>query len=150
VYKEPAENSRRKLSEKYRHVSSNGASDGSISNDSQKMEKRKASVTPLQKGRAESGETPAAKSPRSSDEEVDRAGAADDSLPALEKKQPSPTKLKQPVTVARSELTSAEVISPVLQVVCQTPERSQKHLYKYAEGMLADGDVCRGTRASHN
>lgn len=146
VYKEPAENSRRKLSEKYRHVSSNGASDGSISNDSQKIEKRKASVTQL-RGRTDSrdqdlGAASAASgakspSPRSSDDEAEKAyggGVAEQPQPPLEKKQPSPTKLKQPVAVVEPELTSAEVISPVLKVVCQTPERSQKHLYKYVEG----------------
>ena len=145
VYKEPAENARRKLSEKYRHVSSNGASasDGSISNESQKIEKRKASVTRLRSrtdsneqdlGTA-SGSASGAKSPspRSSDDEVERPTR--EAEPVLEKKHPSPTKLKQPVSIQKPELTAEETFSPVLKVVCQTPERSQKHLYKYAEGM---------------
>jgi len=148
VYKEPAENSRRKLSEKYRHVSSNGASDGSISNDGQKIEKRKASVT-LLKGRSDSNEqeiailkAPVDSSSRSNEsssegeEAVETKPKGDEpDLLLLSKKQPSPTKIRQPVTSLKPQLTSEEVISPVLQVLCQTPERSQKHLYKYVEGM---------------
>jgi hypothetical protein len=159
VYKEPAENSRRKLSEKYRHVSSNGASDGSISNESQKIEKRKASVT-LLKSRTDSKELELAaasaksdSSSRSSDEEeVDKVGGdeqAETEVPALTKKQPSPTKIKQPVSVIKPELTSEEVISPVLKVLCQTPERSQKHLYKYVEGMLPTTPVNTGLSTKH-
>ena len=148
VYKEPAENSRRKLSEKYRHVSSNGASDGSISNDGQKIEKRKASVT-LLKGRSDSNEqefsiskalvdssSRSNESSSESEEAVEtKPKGGEPDLPLLSKKQPSPTKIRQPVTSLKPQQSSEEVISPVLQVLCQTPERSQKHLYKYVEGM---------------
>ena len=151
MYKEPAENSRRKLSEKYRHVSSNGASDGSISanggdSSGHKIEKRKASVTML-KSRTDSAneqELAAAKthSESSDGDEGSQETKSNESEepteePVLAKKQPSPTKIKQPVAGLKPELTSEEIISPVLQVVCQTPERSQKHLYKYVEGMSA-------------
>jgi hypothetical protein len=63
VYVEPGENSRRKLSERYRHSSSSGNSDGSITHEvvghgssgsACKLEKRKPSVTQLRKTSEES------------------------------------------------------------------------------------------------
>merc|ERR1712223_1273912 len=50
VYTEPSNDEKRKLSERYRHTSSSsGASNGSVNNDQNKIEKRKASVTQIRK-----------------------------------------------------------------------------------------------------
>ena len=103
-------------------------------------------MTPL-KNRTDSSEQGLAAAGQSQSESSSKSNASSDSedihekesvvehAPLLAKKQPSPTKIKQPSTGLKSNLTSEEFITPVLQVVCQTPERSQKHLYKYVEGM---------------
>jgi len=137
VYTEPAENPRRKLSEKYRHASSNGASETSISNETQKVEKRKPSVTMIKKRSNE--DIPLSESQSHSSSDLDDPAQTEPVLEKgiTEKIQPSPTKLKEPKYLPKTaSITSEEIIAPVLQVVCQTPERSQRHLFKYVEGNI--------------
>jgi hypothetical protein len=81
VYVEPGENSRRKLSERYRHSSSSGNSDGSIAHEvagqespasAGKLEKRKPSVTRIRKSSDVSKESSGPSSLVTTDPEQDQ------------------------------------------------------------------------------
>ena len=143
VYSEPTSDERRKLSERYRHASSSsGASNGSVNAEQSKMEKRKASFTPIRKSSDEADcliETATAEesvSPyattgyttsTSEDMKLQHATLDDKSdnekSPIKEKKTASPTKILAPTTAQENIQISSDVISPMLDVECSTPER---------------------------
>ena len=164
VYVEPGEDSRRKLSERYRHSSSSGNSDGSITHEvpgqespasNGKLEKRKPSVTQIRKssdvskessgpsslGTTEPEQDQVERSKTSSSEPYDlqhktetmtgdscltKSPTSSPPPSSSDKKVPSPTKIRPPFqsTASLKEQISEEIISPVLEVECHTPEKS--------------------------
>ena len=169
VYKEPSEDPRQQISERYRHSSSSGSN-----SDDGKMEKRKASVTQLKKhedssDRASSEEdalqfpqqhlqkleevaspSPIQPSSDSSYEVVTMTKVTTTTTtteravsPPSGKKTPSPTKIKQPcvVTASEREQVSQEIISPVLEVRVQTPE-SHRESRDSDEESAEGGGLC--------
>ena len=178
VYSEPTNDERRKLSERYRHASScsSGASNGSVNNADQqqqqtgssskqtgssgKVEKRKASFTPIRKTsdettdyvmepNEESNVSPisdgriTASSTSESEMKLQHVTTEETGSKQLtgnsssfeieikEKKTASPTKILAPTQATHprhEDLQSQEtieVISPMLEVECTTPERKQ-------------------------
>ena len=145
VYKEPEEDPKRKLSERYRHSSSSGNNSeggGSLTTvtSATKLEKKKVSVTQIRKHEEETPEEAASgaissHSPRTTSESSSGAyelrytdqsrGTYPESVsPPSGKKTPSPTKLKYPSTAGGvKEQISEETISPVLEVRVKTPEK---------------------------
>ena len=123
VYKEPESDTRRKLSERYRHSSSSNSDEGE--SPAEKLEKKKPSVTMLKNVTSD-------KSSESSEDvyELKRTGEVSPNSsgsisPPSGKKTPSPTKIRQPVCSASlKEQVSEEIISPVLDVQVQTPEKT--------------------------
>ena len=157
VYSEPTSDERRKLSDRYRHTSSSsGASNGSVNAEQSKMEKRKASFTPIRKSSEEgdrglepigSTEGQESDSPyattgyttsTSEDMKLQHttpvSGATsevkEDSAeksPIKEKKIATPTKIMAPTKAQDDVQVSSDVISPMLDVECSTPERKTPH-----------------------
>ena len=178
VYAEPEENSRRKMSERYRHSSSSGNSDGSITHEdacpgsaasSHKFEKRKPSVTQLRKtsetSKQSSAHSPSIATTETESEFVESSKGTPSepydlqhktetvtvkshttksptsSPPASSNEKkiiPSPTKIKPPLqsTASLKEQISEEIISPVLEVECHTPEKSSNLSAKGKGGFL--------------
>ena len=147
VYTEPEEDSRRKLSQRYRHGSSSGNSDGSITNnESGKLEKRKPSVTQLRKspeasrsdytrsescsGRVSSAKTSSTESPYELQHAERKKGVTEAPMPLSGSSKPSPTKIKhpEPSSASLKEQISDEVISPVLAVESHTPQKKRQSL----------------------
>merc|ERR1712223_1619579 len=145
VYTEPSNDEKRKLSERYRHTSSSsGAPNGSVNNDQNKIEKRKASVTQIRKTPDELATEDIAED-ATCQESDDVAKSAEPTTttsdgemklhhspepvetkttPIKEKKTASPTKILTPAPAsgAIQEKTCSEEFSPMLQVECKTPE----------------------------
>merc|ERR1712223_2141370 len=148
VYSEPSTDERRKLSERYSHTSSSsGASNGSVNNDQNKIEKRKASFTQVRKtpdelatgellpdsttpsgqesdGLAKSAEPPTTTSDGEMKLQHSSEPTESKTSPIKEKKTASPTKILAPAPAsgATKEKTCSEEFSPMLQVECKTPE----------------------------
>ncbi len=129
VYTEPEEDAIQKMSEKYRKTSSSGSSDSSTT----KLKKRKPSVTQLGRRSQDdhsSSASPGSVSDHDQEEEIHVQRLQDKTpSPPTGKKSPSPTKICHPPCVSETqEQVSEEVISPVLEVSVQTPEKP-----KYAQ-----------------
>ena len=138
VYSEPSTDERRKLSERYRHTSSSsGASSGSVNNEQNKIEKRKASVTQVRKteelacGQEESEGIASKSTDLTSSEAEMRLQHSPEpqeqdskTSPIKEKKVASPTKIQTPAPAPATvqEKICSEEFSPMLQVECKTPE----------------------------
>lgn len=134
VYTEPEEDPRRKLSERYRHSSSSNSDAAS----NERLEKRKPSVTQLRKSPdpavySRSQSCSKTSSASESPYELKHAAAVSEArkssgspMGSKDKKVPSPTKIHHPApsAAALKVQTSDEIISPVLEVECHTPQKS--------------------------
>ncbi len=124
VYKQPEEDARRKMSEKYQQ-STTSSSENSRPSSASKLEKRKPSVTQIQK-KSESSESSSDhyELQHSKTLPEDDSGSERSVSPPTSKKTPSPTKIRSPAKVGdAAEQVTSEVISPVLEIDVQTPEQ---------------------------